>query len=379
MKNKIFAPHYKKSGVDLRLGDQASQILYQAARITWKNRLHQLGEVITPFDDFTGLRVIELGKLPPGTVLGLGFDGVGTKIEITERLSCYSTIAYDLLAMVCDDAVVRGGEPVLVGTVLDVNSLGKNNESFLNFIKQLAKGYVRAAQEAGVAIINGEIAELGVRVSGYGPFNYNWSAGVIWFARKERMFTGKEINPGDVLVGLKEEGFRSNGLSLVRSIFRKNFGENWHTRALNGKNLGELVLKPSRIYSRAVVDMFGGVNRPPRVKIHGVAHITGGGIPGKLGRILKPQKLGARIDNPLPPGEVVAYCQKIGKISDYEAYQTRNMGQGMIVVTPDPEKVIEVARNYHISAKIIGEITPTPGITIKSQGVFQKGERLKFN
>jgi phosphoribosylaminoimidazole (AIR) synthetase len=176
MRNKLLAPHYKKAGVDLKLGDQASRILYQAARKTWKNRLHQLGEVITPFDDFTGLRVIEVGKLPPGTVLGVGFDGVGTKIEISERLSHYSTIAYDLFAMVCDDAVVRGGEPVLVGTVLDVNSLGEGSKPFLNFIKQLAKGYVNAAQEAGVAVINGEIAELGVRVRGDGSFNYNWSA-----------------------------------------------------------------------------------------------------------------------------------------------------------------------------------------------------------
>jgi phosphoribosylformylglycinamidine cyclo-ligase len=192
------------------------------------------------------------------------------------------------------------------------------------------------------------------------------------------MFTGKEIKPGDTLVGLREEGFRSNGLSLVRSILQKNWGENWHTQLLNKKSLGELVLQPSRIYTRAVVEMVGGVNYPPRAKVHGVAHITGGGIPGKLGRILKPQKLGARIDNPFPPGEIVAYCQKIGEISDVEAYQTWNMGQGMIIVTPEPEKVIEVARNYRIKAKIIGEVTSTPGITIKSEGVFQKGDKLKF-
>jgi len=371
--------HYKKAGVDIHQGDKASRILYQAARKTWKNRSRRLGEVITPFDDFTGLRVMAVGKLPAGTVLGVGFDGVGTKVEIGERIALHNTIAFDLFAMVCDDAVVRGGEPVLVGTVLDVNTLGKENESYLNFIKQLADGYVKAAREAGVAVINGELAELGVRVHGYGPFNYNWSAGVIWFARKERMFTGFEIKPGDALVGLNEEGFRSNGLSLARRILRQNFGEEWHTQSVNGKNLGELVLQPSRIYTRAIVDMIGGVEGNPQAKIHGVAHITGGGIPGKLGRILKPQKLGAQIDSPFPPGDIISFSQALGNVSDQEAYRAWNMGQGMIVVTPEPEGVIQIARNHRIKAKIIGRVTKTPGITIVSQGVFKKDKVLKFS
>lgn len=370
---------YKKSGVDIQQGDKASRILYQAARKTWKNRVNQLGEVITPFDDFTGLRVMSVGKLPAGTVLGVGFDGVGTKVEIGERIAHHNTIAFDLFAMVCDDAVVRGGEPVLVGTVLDVNTLGKDDESYVNFIKQLADGYVKAAREAGVAVINGELAELGARIHGYGPFNYNWSAGVIWFARKERMFTGFEIKPEDALVGLHEEGFRSNGLSLARRILTHHLGKDWHTQSVNEKNLGALALKPSRIYTRAIVDMIGGVKDKPQAKVHGVAHITGGGMPGKLGRILKPQKLGAQIDNPFPPGDIVSYCQALGKIPDREAYQAWNMGQGMIVITPEPEGVIRIARNHRIKAKIIGRVTKTPGITIVSQGAFKKDKVLKFS
>jgi phosphoribosylformylglycinamidine cyclo-ligase len=280
--------------------------------------------------------------------------------------------------MVCDDAVVRGGEPVLVGTVLDVNTLKKNDDSYLKFIKQFADGYVKAAREAGVAVINGELAELGVRVHGYGPFNYNWSAGVIWLARKERMFTGFEIKPGDALVGLHEEGFRSNGLSLARRILTLHLGKDWHTQSVNGKNLGVQALKPSRIYTRAIVDMIGGVEGEPQAKVHGVAHITGGGIPGKLGRILKPQKLGAQIDRLFPPGDIVSYCQTLGKVPDQEAYQAWNMGQGMIIITPEPEGVIQIARNHRIRAKIIGRVTKTPGITLKSQGIFEKDTILKF-
>ncbi len=369
---------YKDSGVDIHLGDEASRILYEAARKTWSNRSGRLGEVITPFDDFTGVRMINVGGLPQGTVLGIGFDGVGTKVEIGERIAKHDTIAFDLFAMVCDDAVVRGGEPVLIGTVLDVNTLSQEDDSFLPFIHQLAQGYIKAAQEARVAVINGEIAELGVRVKGFGHFNYNWSAGVLWFAQRDRMFTGFEIEPGDKLVGLREDGFRSNGLSLVRRILNNSFGETWHTRVLEGENLGELVLTPSRIFTRAIVDMIGGFEGKPQAEVHGVAHITGGGVPGKLGRILKPKNLGAKIEDPFLPGKIVLYCQELGRISDEEAYQTWNMGQGMIIITPEPNEVIKVARKYNLEAKVIGEVTSNPGITIVSQGIFKKNEVLKF-
>ena len=369
---------YKDSGVDIRLGDQVSQILYEAARQTWANRSGRLGEVITPFDDFTGIRMIDVGKLPAGTFLAMGFDGVGTKVEIAERLARHDTIAYDLFAMVCDDAVIRGGEPVLIGTILDVNTLGKENDSFLEFIRKMAKGYCDAAREARVAVINGELAELGVRVSGFGPFNYNWGAGIVWFARKERMFTGFEIEAGDTLVALQEKGFRSNGLSLVRRILSRKLGEDWHMQTWQGENIGDFVLTPSRIYTRPVIDMTGGVEAEPRATIHGLAHITGGGLPGKVGRILKPKKLGAVIEEPFTPEDIVLYCQELGNVSDEEAYRTWNMGQGMVVVTPEPEAVIAIAKEHNIQAKTIGKVTGEPGISIVSQGLFQKNQLLRF-
>src|SRR3989304_3282555 len=100
---------YRTSGVNIELGDDASKILYEAAKLTWENRKGKIGEVITPFDDFSGVRVMDVSRLPKGSLLCLGFDGVGTKMEIAERTGHHDTIAYDLFAMVCDDAVVRGG------------------------------------------------------------------------------------------------------------------------------------------------------------------------------------------------------------------------------------------------------------------------------
>jgi phosphoribosylformylglycinamidine cyclo-ligase len=369
--------HYKDAGVNIDLGDRASKILYEAARSTWANRGGRLGEILTPFDDFTGVRGINAGSLPAGTLLGMGFDGIGTKVEIGERLEKHDTLAFDLFAMVCDDAVVRGAEPVLIGTVLDINALSQEGDAGLEGIRQLARGYVAAAREARVAVINGELAELGARVQGFGPFNYNWCAGVIWFARQERMLTGFETEPGDALVGLREKGFRSNGLSLVRRILSRAFGDNWHTRPFGDSTLGELVISPSQIYTRAIVDMVGGFDGEPQAAVHGVAHITGGGIPGKLGRALKPKKLGAMIDAPFIPEEIILYCQELGHVPDEEAYRTWNMGQGMIIITPDPEPVIKVAESCQIESKVIGKVTESPEISILSQGL-RKNEMLTF-
>ncbi len=363
---------YADSGVNIDLGDDVSKILYNAAKQTWDNRKGRLGEVIVPFDDFTGVRAIDVSNLPSGTLMNIGFDGVGTKMELAERVRNHRTIAYDLFAMVTDDAVVRGAEPVLIGSILDVNSLGTSEKPFIEEVRQLAEGYIGAAKAANVAIVNGEVAELGSRVGGFGTFNYNWGAAVVWFAKKDRMFTGREIKEGDYLVGLREEGFRSNGLSLVRKIMKNNHGDNWHQVPWKKGNasLADLALTPSRIYTGAVVDMFGGYDRQPRTEVHGVAHITGGGVPGKLGRVLNPSGFGAFIDTPFEPSEFVEYTQALGGVPDVEAYKTWNMRQGMIVITPKPEEVIGVASAYGIQAQKIGTITREKGIRIKNRGAF---------
>jgi len=370
---------YESSGVNIKLGDDASKVLYEAAKLTWGNRKGRLGEIVEIFEDFSGLRAVNVGGLPDDTYMNINFDGVGTKMELGERIAKHDTVAYDLFAMVCDDAVVRGAEPVIVGSILDVKSLGEGDKSYIDFVKQLAVGYINAARDANVAIVNGEIAELGIRVNGYGPFNYNWGAGVVWFARKSRMLTGYEIKEGDKLVGLREHGFRSNGLSLLRKIMKTIHGEEWHRESYNGKNLAELALHPSRIYSSAVVEMFGGFNGEPKVKISGVSHITGGGVPGKLRRTLKPSGLGAHLDNPFEPCDLMLYCQEKGQVTDCEAYKTWNMGQGMIIVTPEPDGVISVAEQYKIESRVIGKVTNELTIRIKNKGINSgKEKELEF-
>jgi phosphoribosylformylglycinamidine cyclo-ligase len=284
------------------------------------------------------------------------------------------------MAMVCDDAVVRGGVPVLVKSVLDVNTLGSDS-SRLPYIEQLAKGYIKAAKEANVAIINGELAQLNDRIGHMDEFRLEWSADLTWFAHESRLITGYDVKAGDSIVSLRETGLRCNGISLVRRLLKDKYGEKWETKKLNAKPLIELALQPSQIYSAAVVAMFGGydLKQKPQAKLHAVAHISGGGIPEKLGRNLSASGLGAMIDNPFPPCDLMLHCQKLGNVSDSEAYRTWNMGNGMLIVTPEPDKVIAVAKKYGIQAQTAGRVTAEPGITIANQGYFAKKQpEVKF-
>ena len=373
------APHhmtYAASGVHLDLGDAASQALYAAASRTWEQRRDRIGSVIIPHDDFSGVRYIDVGALPADTVMGIGFDGVGTKIEIAERTGRWDTIAFDLFAMVCDDAVVQGAEPVLIGTVLDVRTLGTDATPHLDIVAQLTEGYTAAAAAARVAILNGELAECGSRINGYGDFNCTWNAGVVWFAKRSRLLTGVVIRPGDAIVALEETGCRSNGYSLVRHILQQQHGDAWHTVPLGDTTLGTLALQPSCIYAAAVVDMLGGVDGEPQAALHGVVHVTGGGIPGKLGRLLRRVALGAEITDPLSPGPLLSYLQQHGPVSDAEAYRVWNMGQGMLLITPQPDTVCAVAAHHNITAHVVGEITAQPGIRLRSRGYFSAAEDM---
>ena len=356
---------YSKSGVDVDIEAKASQMLYEASKKTFANRTGRTGEVLSMFDDFSGLRAAK-ADFPPGTYMCMGFDTVGTKVEIAQRMNFHKTIAFDLLAMVCDDAIVRGAEPVLAGSNLDVTSLGTDNSN-LWIIEQLAEGYVEAAKAANVAVINGELCQLGNAVGGYGKFAYNWGASVVWLAKKEKLFTGKEIKEGDSVVVFEEEGFRTNGITLMRKIFESSLGKEWHETKFEGDKLGNHALRPSKIYSKALVAMHGPMGGGSS-EIHGVAHITGGGVAHKVARILKPAGLGAKLDSLFSPCHAMKYCQELGNVSDFEAYKTWNMGQGLAVVTPEPDNVMKEAERFGIVSRRAGAITNDGKISIESHG-----------
>jgi len=369
---------YAKAGVDVEIEAEASKIMYEASKQSFENRKGKIGEVQAPFDDFAGLKMVPIGALPQDAYMSIGFDTAGTKVEIAQRVGKHDTIAYDLLAMVCDDALIRGGEPILVGTNLDIKSLG-SDDAFLPVVRELAEGYVAAAKEAGVAIINGEIAQMGSLMHGWGDFPYHWGAACVWVARKSKILTGKEIQVGDSVVMLREEGFRVNGWSLVRKIFETEYGSHWHDEKFEKTTLGLAALTPAKIYSRFGVKLHGSFEEEGVAEVHGFAHITGGGVPEKMARVLRPSRLGANLDNLFMPPMVMAHCQEVGRISDYDAYRAWNMGQGLAIITPEPEKVIAEAKKAGIEARLAGSITKDPRITIKSRGIEKPGQPLSFD
>lgn len=367
--------------VNIELGDDVSRMLYEASKLTHDNRP---GLLVEFHESFSGLRAIPATMLKDvgNMYLNLAFDGVGTKVEVSERLDDHSVVAHDLFAMVCDDAVVRGAEPVAIGSILDVRQLD-DNEHTRSAVRQLARGYVEAAKAAGVVVVNGEVAELGDRVGGYGEFNYNWGATVLWFAHKDRILTGHQIQPGDTLVGLAEHGFRSNGITDVRKAMLEHYGPEWQdtvVRELGEASLGRLVQKPSIIYSRFVSELTGGydIDKEPRAKVTGVAHITGGGQPSKLGRMLEPSGLGVKIDTPIAPPRIMTEVQKLREFPDEKAYGKWHMGPGMVIATPEPEKVLAEAESHGLVAQSIGHVTDKPGIRIRNRGAIQDEEWLTF-
>lgn len=357
---------YAKAGVNVQLGDRCSAILYEASRKTWANRVGRIGEISSAEDSFGGLRFARFTG--EDILVQMNFDGIGTKVEVAERLNRHDTMAFDLLAMVCDDAAIRGMEPIHVGSVLDFRAVNED------IVCALADGMVKAAEAAGVAVVNGELAELGERVSGYGPNAYNWGATALSVGKRERLLDTKRIQPGHSLIAVAEEGFRSNGLTLVRNAVMGYFGPRWHEQPWEGKTVGEFVLTPSTIYAPLLVSLFGGFDQEPKGSIIAAAHITGGGVPGKLGRCLKHSGYGALLDDLFEPALMMLALQKVGKIPDRDAYQAWNMGQGLIIVTDDPQSVLNEASRLGFEAKVAGTVIEQPEIQIVNRGAHRDNE-----
>jgi phosphoribosylformylglycinamidine cyclo-ligase len=370
--------------VNIRLGDQMSEMFFEASRQTYANRPDCLDLRANTFEGTVLVRGAYFAKHIRDLSFGHELDGIGTKPEVAERLNDHSDSAQDLFAMAGDDVVVRGGEIITIDTTLDVNELKEDDETTLKAMAQLSKGMIRAAWLSRAVVLTGEIAELGRRVGGYGVFNYNWSAAAWYAVHKERAFTGLELRAGHTLVGLAEPGFRSNGITDVRNAMQEAYGDKWHTQVvpeLGRISLGRLVQRPSTIYSRFVTELTGGfdIEKEPKAEITGVAHITGGGQPSKLGRMLKRSGLGATTTEPIPPPPIMTHVQGLSGFSDRQAYGKWHMGPGMILATSEPDKVLDLAPEFGIEAKKIGLVDDKPGIRTRNMGANRDPEWLEFD
>ncbi len=291
----------------------------------------------------------------PGGPLALTADGIGTKLELAERMGRYDTLGWDLLAMVCDDLAAAGAEPVAVTNVLDVDRLETAT------LDALLAGLHAAAQVAQVTLAGGEIAELGQRVAGFGPgMHANWSATALGRLRPGwQPVDGQAVRPGQAVVALASDNFRSNGFTVLRSGLQRALGDDWHLSAVDDRRWGDVLLEPSTLYCPLVTAL-----RAQGVHPTGVAHVTGGGIPAKLGRVLAPQGLGAVLTDLWPPTAAMQQAEKLCDIELYDAWRHFGRGNGMLlVVAPDQvPAVLAQADAVGLRARQAGVIVATPGL-----------------
>jgi len=344
----------KQSGIDIDLGNKCSKNAYKWAKDSFKFRQKKAGEALMTVDDSFS-NILQF----PGSRLGISSDGIGTKIELAERTGIYNTIGFDLMAMVVDDLAANGLEPTNISNIIDVDQLD------YGVIDQLMQGLYKAAEECSVSISGGEIAELGSRICGYGDrMHFNWCSTAVGILPENLSgpIDGSGIETGDIIISLKSRGFRSNGYSLVRKIMEDNFGAEWHNEKYNDTSTwGEILLTPSLIYSTLITDLISH-----DFDLKGIVHVTGGGIPDNLGRLLKDKGLGAEFTNLHEVPEFVGKVQQLGNISNKQAYRLWNMGNGMLLVCKHgtENKLIKRINSIGYEGKIAGKVISYKEITL---------------
>lgn len=335
---------YKDSGVNIEAGDSASRAAYNAAKQTFESRQGMIGAPVIADDGYAGL--IDMGDF----YLVQNDDGVGTKSMVAAQVGKYDTLGHDLLCMVVDDAICVGAEVFSVTNTMDVAKVEPSTTA------DLMKGLQEAAVEQKVALTGGEIAEVPGLAKGL-----IWNATAVGIVAKDRVLDGSNIEPGQKIIALPAQGFRSNGLTLVRHILDNKVGPTWYEKPFpdGEQTWGEAVLTPSRIYQADLLDLIGRYGQEPKVNITGISHITGGGLRGNLNRILGSHGAKINFDMSKVPA-VMQAVMNLGQVEFEEALKTWNMGMAMLVITTEPDKVLSAIEG----AWEIGEVTSSGEIEV---------------
>lgn len=340
---------YKKAGVDIEAGYKAVSLMKEHIASTMRP------EVLTDIGGFSGAFSMKkfMGMEEPTLVSGT--DGVGTKLKLAFLLDKHDTIGIDCVAMCVNDIACAGGEPLFF---LDYIACGKNEpEKIANIVSGVAEG----CRQADSALIGGETAEM----PGFYPVDeYDLAGFSVGIVDKKDMITGKELKPGDVLVGMASSGIHSNGYSLVRSVFSmKTDNLNRTYESLESDlTLGETLLTPTKIYVKALRSI-----KEAGVTIKACSHITGGGFYENIPRMLKigTHAVIEKSSFVIPP--IFKMLAKDGEVKEEAMFNTYNMGVGMIMAVDkaDVDKTVEAIQAAGETAYIMGEIQAgKKGITL---------------
>ncbi len=304
---------YADAGVNIAVADDAKQHIRHLASRTFTPA------VLGGIGGFGGLFALDPKKWKE-PVLVSSADGVGTKLKIAMAMGVHSTVGGDLVNHCVNDILVQGAEPLFF---LDYLAMGKLDAAV---IEQLVDGMSRSCRKAGCALIGGETAEM---PGFYPPGEYDLAGFIVGVVEKKKLLTGKAVKPGDTLLALPSAGLHTNGYSLARKlVFDVAKLKQDSYVAEVGNKIGAELLKPHVCYAPALKTLLA------RGWVSALAHITGGGIPGNLPRVL-PSGVKAIVDLdawPIPP--IFKYLAKLGEIETDELLQAFNMGVGMIVIVP---------------------------------------------
>lgn len=282
----------------------------------------------------------EVIDLDGTTGIALSTDGVGTKLQVAEQLGRWDTVGIDCVAMNVNDLICVGAEPLAMLDYVAVPRADPDQAA------ALGDGLRRGAEEAGIEIPGGELAQLGDAVRGLDLVGACFGT-----VRLNEIVTGDAIEPGDPVIGLPSSGLHSNGYTLARRALE---GLSLDDERL-GRPLGDLLLEPTRIYVRPVLELLRS-----EVEVRGLAHITSGG----LGNLLRLEaEVGYRIDAPLPVPSLFELIAGRGGVSDAEMHEVFNMGCGFccVVAAADEDAAVELLRRPHPGTQRIGRATDRPG------------------
>lgn len=340
------AKSYENAGVNLEAGyEVVSRIKKHVASTVRPGSMGGIGSFGGMFD------LASLGIKEP--ILVSGTDGVGTKLKIAFAMDKHDTVGIDAVAMCVNDVLAQGAEPLVF---LDYIAVGKN---IPEQIEAVVAGVAEGCRQAGCALVGGETAEM---PGMYAEGEYDIAGYTTGVVEKSKLIDGTKVSAGDVLVGIASTGVHSNGFSLVRKIVAdsgKNLQES--IPEFGGRKLGDVLLTPTRIYVKQVLDVIR------QCDVHGVAHITGGGFDENIPRILRPGQ-GIEIDEGsweiLP---VFKMLEKWGGVPHREMFNIFNMGIGMVlaVAPAEAQKVISILESHGEKASVIGRITDKEGVNIK--------------
>ncbi|WP_066648420.1 phosphoribosylformylglycinamidine cyclo-ligase [Christensenella timonensis] len=328
---------YKDAGVDVERGYEAVRLMKEHVKKTFDEN------VITDLGTFGGMY-----DLNNGQVLVSGTDGVGTKLMAAFATGKNDTVGIDCVAMCANDVVCHGARPLFFLDYIATGALVPGVAA------DIVKGIADGCMQSGCALIGGETAEM----PGFYPEGeYDLAGFCVGIVNKDAIINGSGITPGDKVIGLGSTGIHSNGFSLVRKLYAMDPTLNQIHIEETGTSLGEMLLTPTRIYVKSILDLIG------QVDVKGIAHITGGGFYENIPRIL-PKNVDAKIT--LGSWDMPYVFEKLiqdAQLSQKDAYNTFNMGVGMVVVVSadQAEKTMEALKASGERAYLIGEITEGSG------------------